>query len=280
MNFYQFYICDYMAHTGHLTHIEDLVYRRLLDQYYLTEKPLPLDVKQIAKLTRLRELQETIREILGEFFQQTEDGWFHIRCAVEIAEVHMKSEKASIAGKASAISRKLRAQNHINERSIISNERSTDVEINPTDVEINPTDVEFPLNQQSKAKQSKALKQEPEGCAPAFEIPDWVPAKDWDDFLEHRKAIKSPMTKRAQVLAIGDLQKACATGEPVSDVIARSIVSGWKTFYPSKTFKASQPVQADYWTACGYRNQTEAVNDGCKPATAHLYANGRQKEAA
>ena len=39
MHYYSFNIGDYASHTRHLTAIEDLAYRRLLDLYYLHEQP-------------------------------------------------------------------------------------------------------------------------------------------------------------------------------------------------------------------------------------------------
>ena len=41
MNYYPFHIGDFTAHTSHLTWEEDIAYRRMLDVYYLREKPLP-----------------------------------------------------------------------------------------------------------------------------------------------------------------------------------------------------------------------------------------------
>jgi len=35
MHYYQFNIGDYASHTRHLSDLEDLAYRRLLDAYYL-----------------------------------------------------------------------------------------------------------------------------------------------------------------------------------------------------------------------------------------------------
>ena len=51
MNYYPFHLGDYAAHTAHLEPMEDLAYRRMLDLYYRTEKPLPLDTAEIARLT-------------------------------------------------------------------------------------------------------------------------------------------------------------------------------------------------------------------------------------
>lgn len=49
MNYYSFHIGHYAAHTRYLNLIEDLAYRRMLDMYYGTEKPLPLEPEKIAR---------------------------------------------------------------------------------------------------------------------------------------------------------------------------------------------------------------------------------------
>ena len=40
MNYYPFHIGDYLSATRHLSWEEDAAYRRLLDTYYTTEKPV------------------------------------------------------------------------------------------------------------------------------------------------------------------------------------------------------------------------------------------------
>lgn len=65
-----------------------------------------------------------------------------------------------------------------------------------------------------------------------LKFPDWINKKDWDEFLEHRKSLKSPMTKTAQSRAISGLEKLKNQGQNVSDVINQSIVNGWKGLFP------------------------------------------------
>ena len=43
MNYYPFHIGDYLSATRHLSWEEDCAYRRLLDVYYTSEKPLPIE---------------------------------------------------------------------------------------------------------------------------------------------------------------------------------------------------------------------------------------------
>ena len=106
MNYYPFHLGDYATHAGHLDPIEDCAYRRLIDLYMLTEQPLPLDVDLLARKIRMRDHAAAVRDVLNEFFTQTDDAWTHSRCDREIAAFRRASDNASKAGKASALSRK------------------------------------------------------------------------------------------------------------------------------------------------------------------------------
>ena len=99
MYYYQFNIGDYQSHTSHLSDIEDLVYRRLLDWYYLHECPIPLDEAEVSRQIRMRSHTESIAIVLKEYFVWTNDGWIHHRANKEIAKADEKSEKASASAK-------------------------------------------------------------------------------------------------------------------------------------------------------------------------------------
>lgn len=96
INYYPHHIGDYITATAHLTMIEDGAYRRLLDLYYSTEKQLPLDRKALYRVARARtpEEQEAVDIVLEEFFEETEEGWFHSRCEEEIDAARDKGEEA------------------------------------------------------------------------------------------------------------------------------------------------------------------------------------------
>lgn len=106
MNYYPFHLGDYATHAGHLDPVEDCAYRRLIDLYMLTEQPLPLDVDLLARKIRMKDYAAAVRDVLNEFFTQTDDAWMHSRCDREIAAFRRASDNASKAGKASALSRK------------------------------------------------------------------------------------------------------------------------------------------------------------------------------
>jgi uncharacterized protein YdaU (DUF1376 family) len=100
MHYYQFNIGDYNSHTMHLSEIEDLTYRRLLDWYYLHESPIPNDLNEVARQIRMRSHSDCITTVLLEYFERTPDGWVHHRADKEIDKVGDKSTKASKSAKA------------------------------------------------------------------------------------------------------------------------------------------------------------------------------------
>lgn len=106
MNYYPFHIGDYVTHTAHLTPMEDCAYRRLLDNYYLTEQALPADVKSCARLVRMRDNVEDVEQVLREFFVLTDAGWTHSRCDAELVRMKEKQEKAKTSAQASVNARK------------------------------------------------------------------------------------------------------------------------------------------------------------------------------
>jgi uncharacterized protein YdaU (DUF1376 family) len=100
MHYYQFNIGDYQSHTSHLSEMEDLAFRRMLDWCYLHEKPLPSDIDEISRQIRMRSHSDCIASVLQEYFERTSDGWINARAIQEMLKIGEKSEKASASAKA------------------------------------------------------------------------------------------------------------------------------------------------------------------------------------
>lgn len=66
-------------------------------------------------------------------------------------------------------------------------------------------------------------------------LPDWLPAVRWQDFVDHRKAIKKPMTDRARVGMVKHLQGLKDRGHDVLALMETAIRSGWQDVYEPKT---------------------------------------------
>jgi uncharacterized protein YdaU (DUF1376 family) len=84
MHYYQFHIGDYMSHTRHLSLIEDLAYRRLLDFYYLHETPIKQ--RDIARQIGMRDHEQDVLTVLNEFFESTPEGFVNGRADKQIAQ--------------------------------------------------------------------------------------------------------------------------------------------------------------------------------------------------
>lgn len=79
--------------------MEDLAFRRMLDLFYESEKPLPFELKRISKLIGMVDHQEEIKGILNEFWQETENGWVNSRAEIEIEKYQAKADSARANGK-------------------------------------------------------------------------------------------------------------------------------------------------------------------------------------
>ena len=99
MHYYQFHIGDYKSHTHHLSHYEDLAYRRLLDFYFLHEQPIKH--RDIARQIGMREHEEDVMTVLNEFFISTPEGFVNPRADKEIKQYKEFAE----AGKRGAAKR-------------------------------------------------------------------------------------------------------------------------------------------------------------------------------
>lgn len=99
MHYYQFNIGDYVKSTRHLTPIEDIAYRRMLDLQYDTEKPLPSELAKIARLISMPLNQEEIRIILNEYWNETDLGWVNFRVEKELDNYKAKADVARANGR-------------------------------------------------------------------------------------------------------------------------------------------------------------------------------------
>jgi uncharacterized protein YdaU (DUF1376 family) len=96
MHYYSHHIGDYRSNTAHLSNEEDLAYRRLLEMYYDTEQPIPLETQWVAR--RLRVAVEALQSVLEDFFLLTDGGWTHQRCDRELRQYHIVQERNKVNG--------------------------------------------------------------------------------------------------------------------------------------------------------------------------------------
>jgi len=156
MHFYQFHIGDYKSHTHHLSLMEDLAFRRLLDHYYLHEAPIKQ--RDIARQIGMKDHEQEVLTVLDEFFISTEQGYVSPRADEEIS----KYRKFSEDGKKGAAIRWLKGGH----REAISPPNATPIATN---------------NHKPITKNH-------------IDTPVGVSVDVWQDFVKLRKAKKAPVT--------------------------------------------------------------------------------------
>ena len=192
MYYYQFNIGDYASHTQRLSLLEDLAYRRLLDEYYLHERPLNGGLTSVARQIGMRDHEAEVKFVLELFFKLTEDGWANARADKEIAHFRGKIEQASKAGKASA------------ERRLSG--RSTEVQ---------PTNNQQPITNNHKPIKNTVVP------------PVGVTESVWQDWLSLRKAKKAAVTQTA---IDGIAREASKAGVSLQVALETCCARGWTGF--------------------------------------------------
>jgi uncharacterized protein YdaU (DUF1376 family) len=197
---------DYKSATAHLTNEEDLAYRRLLDMYYDTEKPIPLETDWVAR--RLRVGIDLVATVLQDMFLQTENGWVHDRCEDEIREYHRMADRARANGKAGG-----RPKNPVGSQAEPSRKLTT----NHKPLTTNQVDTK-------------------RTSAPV--CPDGVSDQVWKDYLAIRKAKRSPLTTTALTAIEKEAGKA---GWSLEKTLSECVARGWVGFKAEWVDKSSDP---------------------------------------
>ena len=175
MHYYQFHIGDYKSHTHHLSLMEDLAYRRLLDFYFLHEQPIKH--RDIARQIGMREHEEDVMTVLNEFFISTEDGFVSPRADKEIKQYKEFAE----AGKRGAAKRWGTPPNG--------------EAISPPNATLIATNNHKPITTNHKER------------ATSVACPPDVSQQVWDDWVTLRKTKKAPITKTVLDGAIAEAKK-------------------------------------------------------------------------
>ena len=207
------YTGDYRRDTAHLDCAENGIYLLFLMHCWDSQGPVPLDERKQAGICGARSGSEVeaMRRILLEFFVRLDDGWYNRRMQREVERANAISIKRKSAG---AKGYQAKAK-HLPSKSLASASTLTP----------NPI-LTLPLHHKDKNKAQ----------AP-FVLPDWIPAQQWDAWLESRaKARKSP-TVFAKKLAVAKLQDLEEQGHSPAAVLAQSAFNGWSGLFPVKETK-------------------------------------------
>jgi uncharacterized protein YdaU (DUF1376 family) len=101
MMWYKRFVGDFKAKTSHLSLTERGAYNALLDHYYATEKPLPIDSASLCRIAGATEAEEVgaVKRVAAEFFPVNGDGTRHNKRAdEEILKAKEKSKSSAKGG--------------------------------------------------------------------------------------------------------------------------------------------------------------------------------------
>lgn len=196
MNFYPFHIGDYAAHTRHLSLIEDLAYRRLIDFYYLAESSLLGDIDLIARRIGMKEYAEEVSYILNTFFEYTENGFINKRCDEEIAKYHAKADSARNANR-------IKSEKISFLKSVLKSE----------------LDQTLTKNQEPRTNNHKPIN--------TIQTPEGVSIEVWNDFVSQRKKARAVISENVINSINKEAQKA---GWTLEQALAECAARGWRGF--------------------------------------------------
>ena len=196
MNYYPFHIGDYLSATRHLSWAEDMAYRRLLDTYYTSEKPLPVDLRSVCRLVLATtdEQRQAVEVVLQEFFTLTDVGWVNSRADTEIDAMREKQQKQRDrankrwhkpdSGGGTATPDAPAMPRHPNGGAAASESDAGAMPPTPT-----PTPTPTPEEKRGDAPRKRST--------PAAEIakPDDVDPQTWGDWLALRKSKRAAVTE-------------------------------------------------------------------------------------
>lgn len=129
MHYYSFNIADYKKDTAHLKPMEHYIYRSLIDLYYLNETPIPLKTHSVMRWLSLEthDQEKMLLDVLNDFFEEHEDGFYHKRIEDEVEKYHTNAEKNRVNGKKGGRPPK----NKPKETQLVSSGNQLESELNP-----------------------------------------------------------------------------------------------------------------------------------------------------
>jgi uncharacterized protein YdaU (DUF1376 family) len=90
---YKHYIGDFSRDTGHLSPLERGVYRDLIDHYYATEAPLPMDRTKLYRIAQAHTKDERAAvDAVLPFFSEFNGAYHHKRIDKEIKSAAARGE--------------------------------------------------------------------------------------------------------------------------------------------------------------------------------------------
>lgn len=210
MHYYQHHIGDFIRDTSRLTDQQCMTYLRLIWMYYESEKPLPDNAASLA--LRVGSDEQTVSLILSAFFTRSDGNWIQMRCESEIRKFQKKADSAR----------------HANDARWSKTDTKTDLK-SDVKTDANQVSEQIPTNNQQPITNNQQPIQK-KGKRAAFPCPVGVDEQVWSDWLEIRKAKRSPLTQTA---LDGIEKRALEAGYTLPQALVICCERNWASFNPS-----------------------------------------------
>ena len=222
MHYYKFNISDWHLATSHLSLEEEAVYFKLINFYYDSERPIPLETQSVIRRLRLANHKETFALVLEEFFNLKADGWHHSRCDDEIEKYHHKAEINQKVGKLGGRPKKI-------------NELDNNPEKTQSVSKNNPQKT-LTTNQEPLTTNHIKTIQAPEG----------VSVEVWNDFVLQRKKARAVISENVIKSIAKEAQKV---GWSLEQALAECSARGWRGFKAEwvKQEKPKEAKMSNFW---------------------------------
>jgi len=242
VNYYPFHIGDYLSATRHLSWEEDAAYRRLLDTYYTTEKPLPVELRAVCRLVlaTTESQREAVQIVLEEFFILTPEGWSNSRADAEIDAMRDKQQKQ----RDKANKRWHKPDSEHGNAAVMPRHEEVDAVARKADADAmppTPTPTPTPTPKEKRDIGSAGAELLTKTITSRMLVAEGVSKQSADDWLTLRKAKRLPLTPTAW-----DDTKAegAKVGLTPAEAVAHAVRSNWAGFKASWYAKDSSAQSA------------------------------------
>jgi uncharacterized protein YdaU (DUF1376 family) len=264
VNYYQHHIGDFNAGTVRMSQLERWIYRDLIEVYYDTEQPLPVDLNAVCKKIGARgdEQRAIVQELLSDKFTLQDDGYHNERCDTEIAAYRAKSDSARERGKLGGRPRKAEAKQEETYSFPIANQQDSNSQANETSSQANQEPITNNQEPETKGKTKPRARRasSPDDFDPmAWLLERGVEPKHARDWLKIRKAGGDSAT--ASIFE-GIEQQVAEAGITMAEAIAHCATTPWRGFKAKWWRDRDQPKQSALDLAQQVQRQAGPRNPG------------------
>lgn len=217
-------ITKYLGDTTHLTRDQHGAYLMLLMAYWMRGGPLPAHDGQLAAIVKATRAEwRRLRPVIVEFFTVSNGVWTQKRAEEELGNARRIMETKVNAGRAGGIAARGKSGRKKNSKS--NSGEIADEIANPIASELQKN-TPYTKNQEH----SSSLRSELNAQA----LPAWIPGDAWDSFVEMRRKLRAPLTKKAEEIAVSELKKLRDEGNDPRAVLEQSTMKSWRGLFPVK----------------------------------------------